>query len=170
MGPFWFFLHNIHRDGIVPKPYARLLEDFCRIVGPRPGPSKSACHLCHLTSNLVWSSMFVVFLGALWYTVAGNVLRPGCLAEDFMISRYACLLIPRFYARCLCAHSVGELTFSLSNVYSSTYQSLATLSTCLLEHCLYSSYAGNHISGPYLMAFHDILLLAVVGEGPSWSA
>lgn len=87
-----------------------------------------------------------------------------------MISRYACLLIPIFYARCLCAHSVGEFMFSLSNVYSSTYQSLATLSTCLLEHCLYSSYAGNYISGLYFMAFHDILLLAVVGEGPSWSA
>jgi hypothetical protein len=156
---------------IVPKPYARLLEDFCRIVDP--GPGKSACHLCHLTTNLVWSSMFGGFLEPFGYTVAGNVLRlrrPGCLAEDFMISRYACLLIPIFYARCLCAHSVGELTFSLSNVYSSTYQSLATLSTCLLEHCLYSSYAGNYISGPYFMAFHDILLLAVVGEGPSWPA
>lgn len=81
-----------------------------------------------------------------------------------MISPYACLLIPISYARRLCAHSVGELMSSLSNVYSSTYQSLATLTACLLEQCLYSSYASNYVSGPYFMAFRDILLPGVAGE------
>jgi hypothetical protein len=54
--------------------------------------------------------------------------------------------------------------FSLSNVYSSTYQSLATLTAYLLEQCLYSSYASNYVSGPYFMAFRDILLPGVAGE------
>jgi hypothetical protein len=103
--------------------------------------------------------MFVVSLSPFGYTVAGNVprlRRSGYLTEDFMISPYACLLIPISDARRLCAHSVGELMFSLSNVYPSTYQSLATLTTCLLEQCLYSSYAGNIYQDLTSWLFRDI--------------
>ena len=39
MGPFFLVFYATYTEvEIVPKAYARLLEDFCRTAGPGPGP------------------------------------------------------------------------------------------------------------------------------------